>query len=371
MNSTDNLIGTSRSSSLQPERVVDNHGVLKQPPLTSTPTRIIAITGYARSGKDTVTEMLIKIFAERGENWERLSLAAPLKEMLKVGLGLDDKDERAEELYGCNYRKLAQTLGTEWGRDLICEDIWIRIAAQRAQGKNVIISDLRMENEADWVRKAGGIVVHLERKDLERIAESSHKTEAGIAVHHCDYKILNNWSIRQLYDTCTQVADDLKGILDHKLAWGLEEEQMGQDQLGILIHSATNMTIKNISIANQSQLDIATPGEPELEDIAGWNLEAYYAKHGTIGDCATQCNRRTPAMTDPTCGKCQTMRKEKAAEQHVADLERAIILESPCSENCTGCVLGEECTAKCPTCKDTGKVRNHTKEGLYSCPDCQ
>jgi hypothetical protein len=286
-NSTDNLKGTSHPAHT-----------------SESVTQIIAITGYARSGKDTVTEMLIEIFSKRGETWEKLSLASPLKDMLKVGLGLDDKDPRAEELYGVNYRTLAQTLGTEWGRNIVCEDIWTRIAEQRAKGKNVIISDLRFESEADWVRKAGGVVVHLERKDLQRIAESKHSSEAGIDMHHGDYKILNNWNIRVLYDTCEQVAGDLEDILAHKLAWGLEEDQLphpiikgGQEEF------------------NQQYTLNPKPEELDPDDITGWNLEAYYAKHGNIGDCPTQCNRRTPAMTDPTCGKCQGMRKGK--KEHI------------------------------------------------------
>ncbi len=307
MNSTDRMKGSAR--------------------VVSDPTRIIGIAGIARSGKDTVADMIqAELNKDRlpfASSWERYSLAGPLKEMLHVGLGLTDKDPLAEPLYGVSYRTLAQTLGTEWAREMICDDIWLRIATRRTAGKSVIISDLRFENEADWVRKAGGLVIHIERRGQERIAESGHKTEAGIAARHGDYKILNCGTLEDLQRVISkQVAPDLLDILDHKLAWGLEEGMLGKEAPTIVDKGPA---------AEQQILAITGAQEPNLQDIAGWNLEAYKAEHGSVGHCPSQCGRKMPCVTDPICGKCQDMRKNAKAVAKAVD--HLASLGDPCT-NC-------------------------------------
>ncbi len=60
-----------------------------------------------------------------------------------------------------------QTLGTEWGRNLIASDLWIRAwqhaLANVPAGVPVVVDDCRFPNEADAVVAAGGICVRIER----------------------------------------------------------------------------------------------------------------------------------------------------------------------------------------------------------------
>jgi hypothetical protein len=155
------------------------------PPLVSlapaTPRTIIAFTGLAGAGKSTAALHLV----ER-HGFQRIRFAGPLKAMMgALGLSADEVDGNRKELPcellgGKTPRHAMQTIGTEWGRDLICSDLWIR--AFRAAldkvpvGVPVVIDDCRFPNEAEAVAAAGGILVRIERPGAG--TASSHVSEA-------------------------------------------------------------------------------------------------------------------------------------------------------------------------------------------------
>jgi hypothetical protein len=130
---------------------------------------IVGLAGRARSGKDTVANILR---VER--RFVQLSFAAPMRRFVANLLGchvadLEQIKEDPHELLGGKTPRFAmQTLGTEWGRDTIAGDLWIRccLAAARREaqcGHDVVISDVRFENEAAAIRAAGGVVWHISR----------------------------------------------------------------------------------------------------------------------------------------------------------------------------------------------------------------
>jgi hypothetical protein len=164
---------------------------------------IIGITGKARSGKDTVADMLV----ERLARFSKESFAAPIKDMIRAGFSLNDKqDMEAIEYYGCTHRRMLQTLGTEWGRKLINPEIWLIVAMNRHEHKRAIFSDVRFENEAEWVRK-NGILIHIERKQAEKIATPDHASEAGVTFKGDDIRILNEGSLEFLSDQVHSLID--------------------------------------------------------------------------------------------------------------------------------------------------------------------
>lgn len=156
------------------------------------PKIVVGLAGLAGAGKDTFAALL-------GEGYEHLSFAAPIKRMLRVGFGLTDKDPSAEERFGVTYRHFAQTLGTQWGRNCISKDIWTKLMAYRislTEG-DVIITDVRFEDEAEFVRKRG-LLIHIFRNDHELIKESEHESEAGIIVRSRDIVVCNNSDLAAL-----------------------------------------------------------------------------------------------------------------------------------------------------------------------------
>lgn len=129
---------------------------------------IIAFTGLAGAGKSTAAMHLVK---HRG--FERVRFAGPLKAMM-AALGLtheqiegSEKETPCALLDGKTPRWAMQTLGTEWGRNLIAQDLWINAwkaaVARMPSNTSIVVDDCRFPNEAEAVCSAGGICVRIER----------------------------------------------------------------------------------------------------------------------------------------------------------------------------------------------------------------
>jgi hypothetical protein len=133
-------------------------------------------------------------------------MADPLKRGLEAmfrfhGGVWDDRDakERIIPEIGHSPRTLAQTLGTEWGRELIHPDLWVILA--HAEYRNygaLIIPDIRFENEARWIKREGGTILSIERPGLRKIETSDHVSESGIPEEYIDARVYNGGSIEEL-----------------------------------------------------------------------------------------------------------------------------------------------------------------------------
>lgn len=158
---------------------------------------IIGIVGKKQVGKDTLAKWICS-----NHGFTRMGLADPIKEMISVMLDvpideMENQKESIEPITGKTFRYLFQTLGTEWGRDTVREDLWVKLLEKRAkQTKNVVISDIRLENEADFVRRNHGLIIHVFR---ETGLIDNHKSENGVAVVGGDEVIMNNNHVNHLY----------------------------------------------------------------------------------------------------------------------------------------------------------------------------
>ena len=140
---------------------------------------LLGLTGPAGAGKDTIAAFLT------GYGFVPYAFAKPLKEALSV-LGLDEpsnRDDKEKLLPGraYSYRMAAQRLGTEFARSLD-PDFWMALAAQRTAGvHNTVITDVRFENEATWVRDRGGLLEHVIGRKTQLIgATAGHASENGV-----------------------------------------------------------------------------------------------------------------------------------------------------------------------------------------------
>jgi DNA-binding transcriptional MocR family regulator len=66
--------------------------------------------------------------------------------------------------------------------------------------KSFIFDDLRFENEADWIRENGGLVVRLERPEAGTTTYVNHASERGIKLDPLgrDWIIKNDGSLEEL-----------------------------------------------------------------------------------------------------------------------------------------------------------------------------
>ncbi len=160
---------------------------------------LIGIAGRARSGKDTVANFIIAAIGGY-----QYSFADPIRAMI-AALGVDMSDPywqaRKEEpipALGVSPRRMMQTLGTEWGRQLINPDLWLIMAHQRLllNGPGMVIADVRFDNEAAWVRKHGGRIIHVIRPDTKAV--EPHVSEGGVEMQDSDVMLLNNGTLEEL-----------------------------------------------------------------------------------------------------------------------------------------------------------------------------
>lgn len=164
--------------------------------------RLIGIAGRAGAGKNTVASMVPGAVV--------VQLADPLYAALAVMLGVPETTlrlrtfkEREIPGIGKTPRQLLQTLGTEWGRTLVREDVWLvmlerRLTQLAAAGVDtVVVADVRFENEADWIRDQGGEVWHVVRET----AADGHASERGISIADGD-RVIDN----------TRTLDDLRAF---------------------------------------------------------------------------------------------------------------------------------------------------------------
>lgn len=97
-------------------------------------------------------------------------------------------------------RLILQLLGTECGREIIHPNIWIN-ATMNAVARNhlpgAIITDVRFPNEAEAVKKKGGIVIRIERSSEN--SSDNHPSEIALDDYeNFDYKIYNDGTLEDL-----------------------------------------------------------------------------------------------------------------------------------------------------------------------------
>ena len=120
------------------------------------------------------------------------SFAEPIRAMLKGVVPAEYLTElKNEEVphMGVTGRSMLQTLGTEWGRQIVDRDLWVNFARQRVfalrglEGDeavdSIIFDDLRFENEANMVKELGGELWRVSRRGYEP-PKDSHSSESGV-----------------------------------------------------------------------------------------------------------------------------------------------------------------------------------------------
>ena len=181
------------------------------------PTLLIGLCGFAGTGKDTVRQMLQDV------GFTGFALADPIRStlrdlLLSNGIGdqyIDERDLKEATIpeLGVSYRHMAQTLGTEWGRNCLGQEFWVRLAGAFLNdqidkgGTHFCVSDIRFENEAQWVRSLGGVIWRIER--TQAVPVRAHISEAAASAIASDHVINNNGTVGDLHRAVVAALDGL------------------------------------------------------------------------------------------------------------------------------------------------------------------
>ena len=190
---------------------------------------LIGFLAKRKHGKDTAADYL-----QDNYNFTKKSFAGPLKlGIQKWFLFTDeqlhtDKKEEIDPRWGISPRKAYQIIGTELVRNTfpnllfnemkLNTSFWIKnfdIRYKESTG-NIVVSDVRFQNEVDYIRKQGGIVIKIHRPCMDRhtgkkvnicrtitasfwslfgyvaVDKDSHESEKGIdSITNHDFEIIN------------------------------------------------------------------------------------------------------------------------------------------------------------------------------------
>lgn len=170
---------------------------------------IIGIHGKKRSGKDTSADYLVKEYG-----FEKIAFADGVRDCLYALNPIIDcyqgsrryRDvidkfgyEQAKDFFP-DIRRLLQRMGTEVGRELIDDDLWVNMLAGKLDStKNYVISDVRFQNEAAHILQWGGCVIHVIRPSTE--LPDDHISEQPLPESLINHTIYNDSSLVDLYGT--------------------------------------------------------------------------------------------------------------------------------------------------------------------------
>jgi hypothetical protein len=164
---------------------------------------MIGLSGWARSGKDTVAGYLVE-----KHGFVRVSFADQMRTALyNLDPSIDLDGYRislrsAVDLMGwenlksqsADVRGLMQRMGTEVGRNLWGDDFWVEAAMKSMPlDANVVFSDVRYPNEANAIRRSGGQVWRISRDGVG--PANDHDSETSLNTYNFDQYVLNNASI--------------------------------------------------------------------------------------------------------------------------------------------------------------------------------
>lgn len=181
---------------------------------------LFAFSGLKGSGKDTAAAVLVREYG-----FTKIAFADAVRELALTidplvpspNTGYHYRLSYMVHMYGWDQlkrlvpevRRLLQVIGTEGGRAMAGENVWIDILAKRypdigSDAVRYVITDCRFDNEVDFVRDNGGKLVWIDRPGLAsdgHASESEHIRDlASVVVYNTDEMTVFQNTIRQIVE---------------------------------------------------------------------------------------------------------------------------------------------------------------------------
>jgi len=163
--------------------------------------RLIGLCGKKQSGKDTTADWLVKHYM-----FQKRAFADPLKECCQLLFRLTREQvhdplqkETVDPRWGQTPRRILQRVGTDLFRKHYDESFWLRCFEEWYETHrhlDIVCTDVRFQNEADCIRRLGGVVIRITRSDIDRKegekeGEDLHESERQIDAIAPDFYLYN------------------------------------------------------------------------------------------------------------------------------------------------------------------------------------
>ena len=179
---------------------------------------IIGILGNKGHGKDTISDHLVSKY-----KFHKKAFGEPLKDICQTLFGFNNEQlygnskEIKDRYWGVTPRKVMQFVGTELFRNKMSElipgvsqNFWLE-CMRRQIGKydRLVISDVRFQNEVDFIHEMNGIVIKVERGNKE--IKDNHTSESEIRqIVNYDFYVENDSDLQTLYCKIDNLCQQLK-----------------------------------------------------------------------------------------------------------------------------------------------------------------
>lgn len=177
---------------------------------------LVGLCGYARSGKDTAAEVLIKA------GFTRVAFADALKLDVLIALQrsaqIVNRADTGQSTGGIQVttglfsspatKERFRPLLVEYGRAMraLSPGYWIdRMAADVIGIDRVVVTDVRYQNEVSWVQENGGVVIYLDRPGIGPANQEEHDSFSQIKQ---DFTVVNDGTIEELHQAVEQIVRD-------------------------------------------------------------------------------------------------------------------------------------------------------------------
>jgi hypothetical protein len=154
---------------------------------------LIGLIGLKQSGKDTFADYLVE-----KHHFRKLAFAEPVKQICQTMFILTEaqlndphQKEVVDARWGLSPRQMMQKVGTDMVRQMWGNDFWVKNMdiRHRQMNHDVVVSDVRFPNEAQWVRDRGGLLVRID--DGRGQSTDSHSSETAQASIQEDVCVFN------------------------------------------------------------------------------------------------------------------------------------------------------------------------------------
>lgn len=190
---------------------------------------ILGLGGYAESGKDAFADAMI----QHDPRWSKTYMSYSLEQALLVldpyvPIFIEDDYKRFPNVYGAEgweqyshlhervgygpskmnpeVRRLLQMLGTQVGRNMFGDNVWVdKMLEIASQNEFTIVTGIRYRNEIDAIIANQGITAWVSRPGVGPI--NSHTSDNSLGPEDFEIEIVNNSTLEKLAEMAEEFSD--------------------------------------------------------------------------------------------------------------------------------------------------------------------